>query len=250
MIAKQNIFDTSYSYYNNLPGRTLSSSIKQLVQLEIADELLEGIEYLAPGGSNTVQIPTYERNALHSSCSITENFSLFALLYEYKKTSSTQISKQLIILKYPVFAVDNLNTLMGYQTSNVYGRVIPNDGSGYGYVTSFRTTSIGTQKIGEYAYFYNREKIPCVFSSENVITSIDIDAINYFKIFSSNSRFFLCFPSHVIVWSYSSSSYQIISAANFDKAIFYYNTNNEFFKIENEIFRYDTSTNNFVLQGL
>lgn len=242
------------TYYNNQPGRTLSNSIKQLVQLthpmdNQTDTPLWIISSSATSNDNFIY-PVYERNALHSSCSSTETFNVYGLLYEYRSSTSTSRSKQLILLKYPTFSFDGFNTLMNYEPSSDFNRVLPNDGTEFGYVTSFRTTSIGNQRIGDYSRSGPIDHIPCVFSSENVISSIDINAINYFKIFTSNARCFICFANQVIVWTYATSSYQIISIDNLDTSKFYYTGTNEFFIRQSDVLRFNSATNTFILQTL
>jgi hypothetical protein len=236
------------NFYNGVQGRTLNNSIKQLTQLTYTKELYEGILYSEALIATEFTLPAYHRNALNSKCCSTNNFSLYAFLYEY--INNNNISKQLIICKYPINAYDNLNVFSYYHRSDLYKRVLPDDGSGYGYITSFRSSSIGPQITGQYVVTFNAENIPCIFSSENVISQINIDQLTNYSLFSSNDRFFIATPSKVIVWTFATASYNIINYTNLDKAIFFTNINGEFFKLNNKIFKYNTSTQFFDEQNI
>lgn len=241
---------TNLSYFNNTPGKTLSNSIKELIQLSYLQEVIADLNYLEIGNPTQFTVPAYQRNALYSFGTSTETFTLFALLYEYKKNSNGVKSKQLIIVKYPFYAFDDLNVFKFYSKSDVYKRVLPSDGTNFGYVTSFRTTLIGSQAVGDYVKDIPREKIPCVFSTENVITDIDIDQINSFSFVASNDRFFLSTSNKTIIWTFSTSSYIIKDTTNFDQGKFWYNLNGEFFQIGQLIFKYDSINQQFNLQTI
>jgi hypothetical protein len=236
------------------PGRTLSNSIKQLNQLtslqQTTDTILNFESVLSLG---LFTRPYYSRNGLVSRCCSTDTFSLFAFLYEYQHEGDAD-KKQLIITKYPFNAFDNLNVFYHYSPSEVHKRLLPDDGTGYGYITSFKSTDLGLTFNGQYAnrlgHVYGTEKIPCSFSTDQTITSININSLNNFSFWCSNERFFIITSNKVLIWEFASSTYNIIDYDNLDKANFYNNNDGEFFVLNNFVFRYNSSTISFDIQDL
>ena len=244
--------DASYSLaiYNNTKGKTLTNSIKELLQLSNRMTINAAINDYELG--TTFTSPIYSKNALLSRSKTTESFTLIALLYEYINHTNNNKSKHLIIAKYPFYAFDNFNVLQYYARSDEYQTILPNDGTGYGYLISFKSSTIGSQIIGKYGPVIHStiDVIPYQFSNDTTISNPNIDQINNFELFTSNDRFFICTSSKVIVWTYASSSYVIISYDNLDKASFWYNNNGEFFKLNNLILRYDSSSQTFIEQSI
>jgi hypothetical protein len=238
----------SLGEYNNTIGKTLNNSIKQLLQLSNRMTINSVIsDYDTPP---TYDIPTYSKNAFLSKIKTTETFTLVALLYEYINHNTNLKAKHLIISKYPFYAVDNKNVLQYYSRSDEYKRIVPNDGTNFGYIVSFKNSTIGSQEFEKYfRSFTPIDVIPYSFSNETTVSNFNIDQLNYFELFTSNNYFFICTPSKVLVWNYSSSTYNIIEYPNLDKSYFWYNTNGEFFKLNDKVLKYDNSSQLFVEQG-
>jgi hypothetical protein len=250
-----NQYDLS-TFYNNTKGKTLNNSIKELLQLSnrmVAQSALVVFE-----AGTTFTSPNYSKNALLSKSKTTETFTLISLLYEYINHTNGNKSKHLIICKYPFYAFDNFNVLQYYHRSDEYQRILPNDGTNFGHLISFKSSTIGPQIIGKYGPNYTSgvfqttfarvDVIPYQFTNDTTISNPNIDQINNFELFTSNDRFFICTSNKIIVWTYSLSSYIVISYDNFDKALFWYNNNGEFFKLNDKILRYDSSSQNFIEQ--
>jgi len=242
--------DASYSLtiYNNTKGKTLNNSIKELLQLSNRMTINSDISDYESG--TTFTTPIYSKNALLSRSKTTETFTTIALLYEYINHQNGNKSKHLIIAKYPFYAFDNFNVLQYYARSDEYQRILPNDGSGFGYLISFKSSTIGSQIVGKYGPIAHSaiDVIPYQFTNDTTISNPNIDQINNFELFTSNDRFFICTSNKIIVWTYSLSSYIVISYDNLDKASFWYNNNGEFFKLNNKILKYDSSSQNFIEQ--
>ena len=235
--------------FNNSPGRTLSNSIKQLKELSYVNQIFPDVTYFEINYGTILTIPLYTRDALLSRAKTTETFVVYAFLYEYTQTFTGDKAKQLIITKYPFFAYDNLNVFSRYTISDVHKRVLPTDGTGFGYITAFQTNSIGPQNLNSrYIYAVNAELIPSVFDSMTTITTPNIDQINNYEMFTSNDRFFICLPSMTLVWTYASSTYVNVMFTNLDTAKFWYNSDGEFFLIDENIYRYNNSSQIFELQ--
>lgn len=251
--------DTPYNLYTftNTKGKTLANSIKELSQLTSSQQIYFSIAIIEPAASSEIiTFPPYSRNALISKCSVTDNFSLFAFLYQYT-SSDIPNQKQLIITKYPFNAFDNLNVFYHYSPSEKYQQILPDDGTGYGYITSFRSSVLGITGSPGYVDGLGlagtpgaTEKIPCKFSSDNQISEINIDSLSNFSLFTSNDRFFIATSNKIIIWTFSTSSYIIRSFDNLDKASFYSNNNGDFFKLNNKIFKYNISTQFFDEQNI
>jgi hypothetical protein len=248
--------DYNLGIYNNTKGKTLNNSIKELLQLSNIMTNNSTISTYESG--TTFTTPIYSKNALLSRSKTTETFTTIALLYEYINHQNGNKSKHLIIAKYPFYAFDNFNVLQYYARSDEYQRILPNDGSGFGYLISFKSSSIGPQITGKYgpnylsgsflSTFAQLDVIPYQFTNDTTISNPNIDQINNFELFTSNDRFFICTSNKIIVWTYSLSSYIVISYDNLDKASFWYNNNGEFFKLNDKIIRYDSSSQNFIEQ--
>ena len=243
--------------YTGTKGKTLANSIKQLTQLTSSQQLYFAINIIENAfASDIITFPPYSRNALLSKCAVTNNFSLYAFLYQYKSASIPN-QKQLIITKYPFNAFDNLNVFYHYSPSEKYKQVLPDDGTGYGYITSFRSSVLGVtgapgyvDGLGVAGTAGATEKIPCKFSSDTEISEINIDSLSNFSLFTSDGRFYIATSNKVLVWTFSSSSYVIINYDNIDKAKFFSTINGDFFKLNNKIFKYNTSTQFFDEQNI
>jgi len=192
-----------------------------------------GIEYFAPtqmhGDSptlagaylqknnlvtNSVNVPARETQDVKVFSTLNHIFS--CTLYRLVDSSYNTISKFLHIYSYPFKSYDNLTVFRYFEDSYLYTSSVPS-GSNRGLIV-------------------NRD--------------ISLENINYFNFFASENRFFICSSEKVLVYEYPSLTNISISISNFDRSKFWYNNDGEFFLLNNKIYRYNTSTNQFDLKEI
>jgi hypothetical protein len=192
-------------------------------------------------------IPTFSQNALWSSTSCTENFIVFAFLYQYINNSNNNSKKNLVVIKLPFNSYDNKTVFRYFMESSAYSSIIPSM-AGYGLVSNFLTTN-STPVLQQY-FDAARSQTPSPsvespdLANKTFLTTPNIDQLTTFKLFTSDDRYFLCTDNQTIVWTYSSGTY-VIKNINLKLFNFYYISSGEYFVKGDIIYKYNPATMEF-----
>ena len=211
-----------------------------------------GITYLTkltPQEKNTNRTTAtdYNQEAMWSSISVNDSFFIIGLLYNSTNTTNNNSCKKVVIAKFPLNSYENDGVFDYFQYSTKYNSVIP-DPANYGLLSSFYTTS-----FPEISGFWLSNNVMTkgpitdnpTFLTDTQLTSVNINQLNSFELHTSNDRYFLCTSTYTLIWSYSSGTYIIKTIDNLDSYKFFYSVDGEFFIKNNEVLRYNSSSQEF-----
>lgn len=202
-------------------------------------------------------IPPYEQQILDSKTSIADNFFIFGILYQYIKVLTEEKCNHLVVIKYPKYSHNNESVFKFFEYSNITNDIVPQNVSDYGLISSFKPNNFFPEERNKYHilienYFMNlplqtgSTECPS-FNTDVILTAINVNQLTSFELFTSNDRYFLCTSNYILVWTYATSSYNIVYTDSFNTSKFYYNNQGEFFIIDNKCYRYNPSTQIFNL---
>jgi hypothetical protein len=189
--------------------------------------------------------PVLNQDAIWSSCACSDNFFILAFLYNWY--NDTINDKNLLILKFPLYGYENDSIFSYFEFSTKYNSVIP-DPSGYGLISSFKSTS-PIEQINKSVARLDTLHSPVyenpIFFNDSIPTLFNVNQLNSFELHTSNDRYFLCTSTYTLIWTYSSGTYIIKNIDNLDSYKFSYSADGEFFIKNNKILRYNSSTEEF-----
>jgi len=208
---EDNSYKTFYGFIPERPSLVDGVSITQFSSANNFDAETTFGPSFTPTPSNTA------REVLCSRMYSTETYFTSAILYNFYNLNQ----KSLTVYRAPFYTEDG-NTVFRYFERNPKTASIQPSPSFSGFIKKF--------------------------------TSMDIPEINsltFFNLFGTQDLFFLCTPSYIIVYTYSTSTFiRINTDLDFVKANFYYNANGEFFILNNKIFKYNSTLQRFLEQQI